>query len=171
MVRKEKSVMDARMAGIILSLILLALMFAGIPPEKVGIYSGSSVMRVFYPFFHVSFIHVLLNVWCLLSIVFIYRMKFASMVIAYFIAISFPVDLLSDTFGADMSIPIVGLSGMCFAMIGDFSLKVHGKAKIKYHLTIASYIILGFLFPGVSASVHLYCYIFGILFGYNKFKR
>lgn len=51
--------------------------------------------------------------------------------------------------------------GACFALFGSLSFEV-GR-KVYYQLWMLTYLIIGFLFPGTNAWVHLYCYLAGCL--------
>ena len=60
-------------------------------------------------------------------------------------------------------VPTVGLSGICFVLLGRFSYLV--EHKVYYHSYIAAFILLGMLIPSVNGIIHLYCYIAGLLYG------
>lgn len=137
--------------------------------EAVGIMQGVSLFnRITYSFFHASFLHAFMNVWCLLSIVFIYPISIWSLIVAFGIAASFPVDTLcgiSPIFC--FTIPTIGLSGVCFALMGRISFMV--SRKWYYQGWLIFYLILGFLFPNTNGWLHLYCYLMGMLVGFlNK---
>lgn len=140
-----------------------------IPLESVGIIQGASPwQRLAYPFFHASFLHVFMNVWCMLSVVFVYPITIWSLLIAFLISASFPVDTLhaiSPIFG--FSVATVGLSGVCFALMGRISFMV--RRKLYYQSWLAFYLLLGFLMPNVNGYLHLYCYMMGVFVGFlNK---
>lgn len=149
--------------------IMLICLFMDVAPEKVGIMQSASLCnRLTYSFFHASFLHAFMNVWCLLSVVFIYPISFWSLLLAFGIAISFPIDTLcniSPIFAFVM--PTVGLSGVCFALMGRISFMV--SRKWYYQSWLAFYILLGFIFPNTNGWLHLYCYLMGVLVGFlNK---
>ena len=110
--------------------------------SEVGIFKDCGPgCRMSYPFYHVNIIHAALNAWCLLSV-------------AYISAVSVPVLCLSN-------IPTVGLSGLVFVLFGSVSFEV--ERKVHYQLWMVVYLVIGFLFPGTNAWVHLYCYLVGCL--------
>lgn len=122
---------------------------------EIGIYNGCNIScRMIYPFYHANLIHAALNIWCFLSIVFIYDISFWRLCIAYMAAISVPSIALFST-------PTVGLSGVVFALFGSISFEV--ERKTYYQLWMLIYIISGFLFPNTNVWIHLYCYIAGLV--------
>lgn len=129
--------------------------------HSVGIYVGCEVQgRMLYPFFHANILHAALNVWCLLSLVFIYDIKMWRLLITYVIAVTIPITALSSLVGG-MTSPTVGLSGVVFALFGTISFEV--IRKWYYQAWMIGYLILGFLFPATNAWLHLYCYLVGFL--------
>ncbi|MCU6767838.1 rhomboid family intramembrane serine protease [Barnesiella propionica] len=165
MVRRTK----AKTAVLVLAVIIIVLHSVGISPECVGIYKGSAVFtRFIYPFFHATWLHTLLNMWCLISLVFNYNISLYSLIIAYMITISFPVDTFNLILGpGNFLLPTVGFSGICFALMGRVALFV--KKKWLFQSWIWVYIIIGFLFPASNGWLHLYCYSVGLFAGYlNK---
>lgn len=123
--------------------------------SEVGIFKDCGPgCRMSYPFYHVNIIHAALNTWCLLSVVFIYNVSLWRLVFAYISAVSVPVLCLSN-------IPTVGLSGLVFVLFGSVSFEV--ERKVYYQLWMVAYLVIGFLFPGTNAWVHLYCYVVGCL--------
>lgn len=149
--------MDKKKATKIISLlILIFVVFIYIADwSAVGIYAGCRLScRFLYPFYHANLLHVALNAWCLLSIIFMYDISLFRLTLAYIIAVSIPSFFLSD-------IPTVGLSGVIYALFGSISLEV--QRKVYYQLWMLAYIILGFLFPNTNGWVHLYCYTAGVI--------
>lgn len=106
------------------------------------------------PFLHTSFLHAALNAWCLISLVFIYNISLIKLICAYAISISFTAFVMPY-------LPTVGLSGICFFLMGSIIFEV--KRKIYYQIWITLYIAIGFIFPSVNGWIHLYCYIIGML--------
>lgn len=136
--------------------------------DRVGLYPGALfVNRFTYHFFHVSFLHVLLNAWCLLSVVFLYDISWLTLLGAFLMAASFPVDSLSVILPCAFSLPTIGLSGVCYALMGRIAFMT--ERKIYYQLWLWFYIALGFAFPNVNGWLHLYCYLVGLFIGFiNK---
>lgn len=149
----------------------------GFPVEKVGICKDCSVLaRLAYSFFHASLLHALINCWCLLSIAFVYDLPINRLFVAYIIAVTFPVNTIGSVFGGlPVEVPTVGLSAVCFALLGMASFQV--RRKLYYHSFLLSFIALGFLIPLLGARyglpvaspnniLHLYCYVAGLLVGF-----
>lgn len=137
--------------------VLMLAAFCHPAPDTVGIHIHCGIVqRLVYSFFHASIVHTLLNVWCLLSVVFIYNVRLSHLALAFLIAVLTPSCVLSDT-------PTVGLSALCFALLGLIIPQV--KDKIYYNTTIAAMIAVGFFFPGINGAIHLYSYVAGLLVG------
>lgn len=162
MVPSEKT----QAASLVLTLITLCLLMCPIDIQHWGISRGCGLwQRLAYPFLHASLLHCALNCWCLLSIVFFRRIPLWQLIAAYLIAITYPIDTLSAWLNCQLSIinsqSTVGLSGVCFALLGIISL-----ASIRCWLNIiaiGTFICVGFLLPNINASLHLYCYLAGLL--------
>lgn len=124
----------------------------------VGVWSGCGIVqRLCYSLFHASLLHAVLNAWCFLSVVFLYKIKMWQLIIAYTIAVSVPDFVL-------LTIPTVGLSAVCFALFGIIAFQV--KRKIYYNVYMAAYITIGLIFPQVNGWLHLYSYVAGLLVGF-----
>ena len=122
-------------------------------PIGVGLYRHAPlVARLAYPFFHAGAVHALLNSWCLLSIVFMFNISMRKLLTAYIIAISVPGVLLS-------AIPVVGMSGVCFALMGMLSMAV--ERRLYWQCYLWSLILFGLIFPNMAVSVHAYCFALG----------
>lgn len=125
--------------------------------DVVGLGLNSPVSaRFIYSFIHASFLHALLNTWCLVSIAFVYCLKWWQFIVAYIIAVGAPGFCLSTT-------PTVGLSVVCFALLGLIALSV--SRRLYYNLWIGAYLVLGFLLPSVNGWIHLYSYVAGLMVG------
>lgn len=128
--------------------------------DAVGIAPGCTMAaRFLYPFFHVGFLHAALDAWCLLSIVFIYDISVWRLLLAYAIAVSFPVDTLARLLPPHA--PTVGLSGIVYALFASISFEVARKRY--YQCWMLFYLLAGFLLPAVNAYLHLYCYLCGLV--------
>ena len=151
------------------AIVLLIYIFADVELSEVGIMQGVTFCnRLTYSVFHASFLHAFMNIWCLLSVVFMYRISLWSLLMAFAVAISFPVDTLHSILPLySLTIPSVGLSGVCFALMGRISFMV--RRKWYYQAWLAFYIILGFIFPNTNGWLHLYCYLMGVFVAFlNK---
>jgi len=136
-----------------------------IPVLDVGLYPGAPfVHRVLYQFFHASWLHLVVNCWALLSIVFCYRITWPMMLSCFLIAASYPVNHLEFLYGGTV-LPTIGLSGLCYALLGRYSWQFSGfiKRRLIYHCWFAVFIGIGFFFPQSNAWLHLYCYLCGVL--------
>ena len=123
------------------------------PSTELTLHYGCGLAaRIAYSLFHGSVLHALLNAWCLLSIVFIHNISWCRLFAAWAIAISVPSVLLSDT-------PVVGLSAVCFALLGMiFAIAARPWAFL---LWLVPYFALGFAVPCIAGLLHLYAFTVG----------
>ncbi len=148
----------SKAASLIIAAVILLGSFIYVPDWSViGVAKGCTfIPRIGYPFFHVSFIHALVNAWCLLSIVFIYDISIWRLLTAYIVAVCVPEFLLSD-------VPTVGMSCVCYSLLGSLIFEV--KRKLYFQFCMALYIAVGFFFPAVNAFIHIYGYLAGLIVG------
>lgn len=127
------------------------------PFDGGGVCVGCSLLSRFsYPLFHVNLLHALCNAWCLISLVFLYDLPWWKIALAFIIAISIPSFMLTAT-------PVVGMSGVCFALMGLSVPIVHRKAMLLGWISL--FLVVGFFFPNVAAWLHVYCFVTGLLVG------
>lgn len=158
MVRRK----EAQVSTLVYVAVILGLCFIHIPESTTGIYEDCHFYgRLLYPFFHASFLHALLNAWCLLSIIFIYPVSSWMLLGAYIISASFPVGLFASLY--DASLPTIGASGICYALIGRLSFVV--RRKLLYQSWALFFLCIGFFLPYANAWLHLYCYLCGLILG------
>lgn len=163
MVRRK----EAQIAALAYVVVVLVLRLVSVPAELVGIYPGAPfVHRLFYPFFHANWWHCLVNCWCLLSIAFLYEVNLPMVIGAFIVAASFPYNALSFLYATPV-VPTIGMSGVCYALLGRYSLLV--RRKLYYQCWMLFFIGIGFFFPTSNACLHLYCYAVGVLLSFlNK---
>lgn len=153
---------ETKVASLVLTLIVFCLLCLPIDVSAVGVSQGCTLwQRLCYSFFHANIIHAAVNCWCLLSICFARPISIWQLVVAYIIASTYPIDTLSAWYGNQL--PTVGLSGVIFALLGIISVMSR-----KWWLNVAiigSFIMAGFFLPHINATLHLYCYLVGLLVG------
>lgn len=143
-----------KFAALILFVMMLVISLEHSVSSDDGLHYDCSILdRAIYPFIHANVFHMIINGWCMLSIVFTFSPSWKRMLTAYLIAISYPAAFIGRE-------TVVGLSGVCFALMGLNAYKVKRK-KIFYTWTSAC-IALGFLFPNVAAGVHVFCFLVGL---------
>jgi len=155
MLRRKKT----KILALALSLIMLALVFAPVDPKTVGLCFHASCApywsygNLTYSFFHVNVFHWLLNVWCFLSCVFLADVSFRKVLLSYLIACSVP---------AMSTIPTIGVSGVCFALLGMIMWR--STQKRSYNIIIGATVACMFaLCPKtVNNVLHIYCYLLGV---------
>ena len=128
-----------------------------LPFDGTGIYVGCSWwVRLTYPLFHANLLHAFCNAWCLISLVFYYDLNFRKIFTAYIIAVTIPNFVLSAT-------PAIGLSGVCFALMGLTFFVV--KRQAMFMAWVMAFLAAGALMPGIAAAIHTYCYAAGLVAG------
>lgn len=174
MVRNEKE----KAAALILTAVCIVISVSvrvldGFSVESVAIAPHCSIFQRFvYSFFHASMLHCVVNCWCLLSVVFAYRVSLWSLVLAYATAVLYPIDTVSCAFTQTTT---VGLSAVCFSLLGQIAFQV--QRKLYFHLCILTFISFGYIIPwgcslcGISVAapnylLHIYSYVVGLLVGF-----
>lgn len=150
MLRRKKT----KITALLLSLVMIILLFVNIPADNVGVYQGCAfINRLTYSLFHAGVIHLSLNLWCFLSCVFLADITAAALMASFLIAFTVPV--YSD-------VPTVGLSGVCYALLGFIML--NARNKISYNVYILTSIIIPYIIlpHAVNSFVHAYCYVVAI---------
>lgn len=148
---------EEKVSVLVLTVLFVALSLFPNVRETLGLYAGCPWYgRLGYPFAHANILHAMVNSWCLLSFAFAYDISWKQLLAAYIIAISFPNSLLD-------AIPVVGASGVCFALIGIVALR--SKRRVFFQFWVLSILAVGFLFPSCAAWLHVYCYLLGLLIG------
>jgi membrane associated rhomboid family serine protease len=178
MVRREKEKAAVLILSAACIIICLLTPVIGVGLTNMGICSGCSLTARFaYSFFHASVPHALINCWCLLSIAFIYRISFGYLIAAYTIAVTYPVNaiyaLQCSIFNVQCSTPTIGLSAVCFALMGMVSFQ--SQRRLYFHAWVLSFIgvsalLAAFLQELTSIAppnnlLHIYCYVCGIIIG------
>ena len=147
----------------------MAWLAGGIDLGRYSLVRGCSLMsRMSYHFLHTSMLHAVLNCWCLLSVVFVYRVPIYYLALAFVIATTIPSFLLSHC-------PTVGLSGVCFALIGMIVFQT--KRRWVFHLWVLLFVLLTSLMCSVMSAMgvgivrannvlHVYCYVVGLVISY-----
>lgn len=131
--------------------------------EAVGLsHTCGWAQRFVFSFFHASLFHAVLNMWCLLSVVFLYPVSWLHMLIAYAIAVVTPACFAG-------TVPTVGFSVVYFALLGIVSFMM--ERKLYFHSCMGICLLTGFFIPQVNGLVHLYGYIAGIFVGFLMANR
>ena len=177
MVRKAKAKTASLAISAICVIIELCHLLVGFPVEHFGICKGSPLLpRLVYHFFHANIIHAALNAWCLLTLAFIYQTSITELLIAYAIAATYPIDTLASVFsGFPTDVPTVGLSAICFALMGQTFFRV--RHKLYYSTCVCAMIASGFILPPLCHAcgydiaspnnlIHIYCYVVGLMVGF-----
>ena len=130
---------------------------------NVGVWAGCPWWHsLTYHHFHGSVWHLLCNAWGWLSVVFVWEIGFADMAVAYVLASSYVV--CADMWGCET--PVVGLSGVIYAMFGMKALCPKGwKGRLRYNLWVALWIgASSAVASDVSVWCHVWCYALGFIY-------
>lgn len=151
---------QTKTAALVLSLALLVMSFFDAPSACMLQHGCSITGRLCYHFFHANVLHAFCNIWCLLALAFYYDIEDWELLLAFIIASTIPVDCELSIVHCAFDKPIVGLSGVCFALMGIVFYKV---ARKRYYLSwVIPIVAVGFIMPGMAAGVHLYCFTVAI---------
>lgn len=164
MLRRKKT----KVAALLLSLAMFILLFTDVSPYDVGIYAHACASQYShlayqpylshftYSFFHANALHLILNVWCFLSCVFLADISAGKLLAAYIIACTAPVF---------SPVPTIGFSGVCFALLGF--IQWQSRNKLSYNVSVISCIVLPLLLlpHSVNSLLHAYCYIVAVIVG------
>ena len=150
MVREKK----AKVAALVLVTVCVFLHMA-CDAQDYGVYSGCPVtVRVLYHFFHGGWLHLAVNSFVFLQLVFLCDFSLTGIILAWAISSSVPV--MWDT-------PTVGLSGMIYAMFGMATW--NARAPMAFVMCIGVYMAIGLSNPSSNVCLHLFSYIAGLIVG------
>lgn len=141
----------AKGSTLLLVLLMAPLLFMEAKPIGMGM---PFYHRFLYHFFHANLLHYMFNSWCLVSMVFAFDLPLVDILVAYLVATFVPIV---------WSASAIGLSGMCFVLLGRCSF--FAKDKRSYHSYIGLFLAIGLVVPTIAGFIHLYCYLVGIVYG------
>lgn len=129
--------------------------------KSIGLHSYCSLLeRLLYPFIHANILHLVVNLYIFNLCFYKCNMSVRQMALSFLIALFAPSSLIN----------VVGLSGVCFALFGILFAHIK-KGKRKTYLTqVFVTILIGLVVPHLAWSVHLFCFIIGMVLGLI-FKR
>ncbi len=140
-----------------LSLVVLALSWLPLPVADWGLTSaGGCTPRLAYLWLHATPLHAVVNVWCLLSIVFTYRLHLSSLLWALLSAMLLPACCLAPE-------PTVGLSGAIYFLFGRVTWMT--SRRLYFTSWILAYLALSWLLPGTNGWAHAWGYACGLVYG------
>lgn len=116
--------------------------------------------RAAYMFCHANILHLGMNLWALLYLVFLFRVDIWMFLAALLAAATVPDALIGE--------PAVGLSGAVFFLLGGIADSVGGKCR--YLLSNFCFILLGLVLPHIAWGIHLWCFLCGLIYAYGKCK-
>ena len=152
---------EAQVAALVYVTAAIILQCAPISPDSVGLLPGAQFYRRFtYVFFHANWLHLAVNCWALLSIMFLCRVNVPMLLASFAIAASYPINALAFLYQVPV-LPTLGASGLCYALLGRLSLTV--SHKLRYLLWMIPFLSLGFIFKVSNGWLHLYCYLLGVI--------
>lgn len=128
-------------------------------PDSVHLALGTSPYgRFSYVFAHHGWAHIIANAMAINAIARSrYRLQVTDAMFAFVIAWSVP----------EPSIPVVGASAFIYAIFGIISWQA--ARRFRFHFIVFVFILAGFVFARHFANfIHLYAYLFGVVYGYAR---
>lgn len=114
-------------------------------------------VRLTYSFLHVGWLHLSVNLYCLLTLCFLMHAKAWQFLTALAIASTMPAALTGD-------IPTLGISVLNFALSG--MLMVRNRKWLWLLMLNVAFVFITSLFAGVAWLAHLYAMLAGTLVGF-----
>lgn len=134
--------------------ILTIIYLCGTPCEQFGVSSTSPWWTHFtYQLFHGNIAHLLCNIYALWFCLDKKRFQAKSILPIYLITVA-------ASFIGQSPIPVVGISGVIFSILGINLALAPTKPNIIYMIMILS---AGFIMPQISGITHLACFIMGFI--------
>lgn len=126
--------------------------------NDLGFTEHSTWQRFTYMFSHANIIHLTLN-WLAFYVLAEYVKLTPFLFTPYIIAVL-------ATFGSEMSLPTVGLSGVCYAMLGTSCYYAEGTSR--WRIIIAFIFSNGFMLIGghINVILHTLCFVYSIITSY-----
>lgn len=138
---------------IVLAVIVLHVISPDISRYGVGIGSPAWT-RLTYSFFHASWLHLLINIYVLLTLGFALDLRMGELVISYVLACAVP----SFCIGV---LPTVGLSGMIYAMLGMRTMRNSNPGSVILNVVLIT--AASIFLSHIAWRLHAYCYCSGLL--------
>ena len=118
--------------------------------------------RLLHPFIHVGMGHALINVYVLWQLVFFFPVRLRHLFFAYLVACSCPAGWAGWTvIHLSAGIPVVGLSGVIYVLMGWAMTKVN--RKVRFNAVVMGWMAFATAVGGVAVGLHLYGYVVGAL--------
>lgn len=153
------------MGQIIISILAIVVWVASfwIDTSVLGYSDTSKSYTIFtYVFAHTSFFHLLMN---LISLNLLMRVA-KKIYLKYPLLVAYIASVIGTLFST-YALPTVGLSGVCFALLGAILVKIHNKEfLISVGVVLVSQIITLFVTSKINVSLHLSSFIIGFLITY-----
>lgn len=160
--KKAKGRKEAQALTLLAVLLCLGMFAISPDTENVCLIEGAPWWhRVVYMFCHANAIHLGMNVWAMLYLSFLFPIDTLMLMCAIGCAIVVPNALIGN-------VPVVGLSGVVFFLLGGIVNIV--RNKYKYLLSNFGFIAMGLVLPHIAWGIHLWCFICGLIYAYGKCK-
>lgn len=144
---------ETKTTALVLTALVTVLSLMPVSPEHTALMPSCPwTHRLMYQFFHAGLLHAVLNGWVLISAVFMYPTSHWMLLTAYVISATVPEALCP--------LPTLGMSGLVFALLGEYSFTV--ARKWYYQRWMLGFILFGILVPNINGWLHLYCYGLGV---------
>lgn len=153
---------EAKALTLLAALMCVGMLAVSPDVQDVCLLPGVSLRhRAAYMFCHANLLHLAMNLWALLYLVFLFPVDLWMLLTAALSAAAVPDALIGSE-------PVVGMSGAVFFLLGGIADTVKGKRR--YLLSNLGFILLGTVLPHIAWGVHLWCFICGLIYAYGKCK-
>jgi len=118
--------------------------------------------RITYMFIHANPAHLIINLFSLLSLVFLANARLTQFLLSALISTTIPAAIIADT-------PTCGISALNFALTGI--IVMHSPRWPRFMIINIIFIIPTYFMPHIASSIHLYALIAGALITYITTPR
>lgn len=155
---------------IIIYIILFAITVAnmatnGQMAELLGFSSSSPVYtRISYLICHTNILHLIINLFAIYKMREYAEAKIETMIngkVTRYIMPAMIMCAVLATFGSEMNLPTVGLSGVLFAFIGFVTVIIHNKFSIYYIAITIIFNAIGYFIGNVNIFIHIIAFAYG----------
>lgn len=157
--------------------VMAVLMAVGVRPENGGVYEGCPWWHCLtWMWIHGGWLHMAINAWALLQLVFGWEVRWRSVVEAVGVAVAWSWmyrDGLALCGGSGQV--VVGMSGVVYAMAGVEALRQGSwservRLMALWLVTIGVTAAVGAVIGRIAWETHLMCYLMGVVIAFLQYR-
>lgn len=139
---------------------LIVLHIIGLPESYGFSKESEQYTRLTYLFVHGGWLHLLINIYSLLTLAFLCNVKVWQFFVSLFVGVTMPAFTI---------IPMVGISTVIYTITGMIIV----ESKEWWWLAVFNLLIIGagMFMPGIAFLAHLYCFLVGMIIGFLTSKK